>query len=235
MGPSLVGSARVNGNKEAVTRIVLHGLMGELDGQTYAGLMLPMKANDDQWVAEVLTYIRTAFGNSGSAITKDDVARIRAATKDRAAPYTMADLAAFVPASKAVMAGWTITASHNGKKVAQACDGDPTTRWDTGTKQEAGQWFQIDFGKPWALTQITAETNASPGDWPRGWELTVSDDGMTWSKPIAKGENQKVPVIDVKLPANTVARYMRLTQTVSGKSGGFWSIHELQVFGEVKK
>jgi hypothetical protein len=163
------------------------------------------------------------------------VARIRAATKDRAAPYTMAELAAFVPASKSVMAGWTITASHNGKKVSQACDGDPTTRWDTGTKQEAGQWFQVDFGKPWALTQITAETNASPGDWPRGWELTVSDDGMKWSKPIAKGENQKSPVIDIKLPGNTVARYLRLTQTVSGKAGGFWSIHELAVCGEVKK
>ena len=64
------------GNKEAVTRIVLHGLMGELDGKTYAGLMLPMKGNDDQWLAEVLTYIRTAFGNNASAITKDDVATI---------------------------------------------------------------------------------------------------------------------------------------------------------------
>ena len=223
------------GNKEAVTRIVLHGLMGELDGKTYAGLMLPMKGNDDQWLAEVLTYIRTAFGNNASAITKDDVAKIRAASKDRAAPYTMAELSAWVPASKSVMATWAITASHNGKKVSQACDGDPTTRWDTGAKQEAGQWFQIDFGKPWALTQFTAETNASPGDWPRGWELTTSDDGMTWSKPIAKGENQKAPVIDLKLPANTVARYLRLTQTTNGKSNGFWSIHELALCGEAKK
>jgi mono/diheme cytochrome c family protein len=235
MGPSLVGSPRVLGNHDAVTRIVLHGLMGELDGKTYAGLMLPMKGNDDQWIAEVLTYIRTAFGNSASAITKDDVAKIRAATKDRAAPYTMAELSAWVPASPSVMATWAITASHNGKKVSQACDGDPTTRWDTGAKQEAGQWFQIDFGKPWALTQFTAETNASPGDWPRGWELTTSDDGMKWSKPIAKGENQKAPVIDLKLPANTVARYLRLTQTVSGKAGGFWSIHELAVCGEAKR
>lgn len=235
MGPPLAGSARVLGNKDGVTRIVLHGLMGDLDGKTYAGLMLPMKANDDQWIAEVLTYVRTAFGNNASSITKDEVAKIRNATKDRAAPYTMPELSAWVPASPSVMATWTLSASNNAKNTKLACDGDPTTRWDTASKQEAGQWFQVDFGKPWSITQVTAETNASPGDWPRGWELTVSDDGVKWSKPLAKGENQKAPVIDIKLPANTVARYVRLTQTVSGKAGGFWSIHELAVCGEAKK
>jgi len=235
MGPSLAGSPRVLGNKEAVTRIVLHGLMGELDGKTYAGLMLPMKGNDDQWLAEVLTYVRTAFGNSASSITKGEVAKIRESTKDRAAPYTMPELSAWVPASPSVMATWTLSASNNPKKANLACDGDPTTRWDTGAKQDAGQWYQIDFGKPWNVTQVTAETNASPGDWPRGWELSVSDDGIKWSKPLAKGENQKTPIVDAKLPANTVARYLRLTQTLSGKAGGFWSIHELGVCGSEKK
>jgi len=134
-----------------------------------------------------------------------------------------------------VMATWTLSASNNPKKANLACDGDPTTRWDTGAKQDAGQWYQIDFGKPWNVTQVTAETNASPGNWPRGWELSVSDDGIKWSKPLAKGENQKTPIVDAKLPANTVARYLRLTQTLSGKAGGFWSIHELGVCGSEKK
>jgi mono/diheme cytochrome c family protein len=237
MGPSLVGSARVLGNHEAVTRIVLHGLMGELDGKTYAGLMLPMKGNDDQWIAEVLTYIRTAFGNSASAITKDDVAAIRAASKDRTAPYTMAELAPWMPVPTSAMSGWSFSASKNEKNAKRAFDGDTTTRWDTGGKQEAGQWIQMDFGKPWTVSRVTFDAQASAGDWPRGWELTVSDDGTTWSKPLVKGESQKVAVtvLDLKLPAGTTTRYVRLTQTSNGATGNFWSINEVAVYAEVKK
>ena len=237
MGPPLAGSPRVLGTKEAVTRIVLHGLMGDLDGKAYTGFMLPMKGNDDQWVAEVLTYVRTAFGNTASAVTAVEVAAIRADSKDRAAPFTMPELAPWMPLSKEVMATWTISASKNSDKGRLATDGSTVTRWDTGGKQEAGQWFQIDLGKPWQLTRVTFDCQASAGDWPRGWELTVSDDGTTWSKPLAKGESQKiaVPVIDIKLPATTTARYLRLTQTLSGVSGNFWSINEVAVYGETRK
>jgi mono/diheme cytochrome c family protein len=237
MGPPLAGSARVLGNKEAMTRIVLHGLLGEIDGKAYSGLMLPMKGNDDQWIAEVMTYVRTAWGNNGSTITKEDVAAIRAATKDRAAPYTMAELAPWLPVPTSVMAGWSFTASKNDKNAKRAFDGDATTRWDTGGKQEAGQWIQMDFGKPMVMSRLTIDAQASAGDWPRGWELTVSDDGTAWSKPLVKGESQKVAVtvLDLKLPAPTTTRYVRLTQTVNGATGNFWSINEVAVYAEEKK
>jgi hypothetical protein len=227
----------VLGNKEAVTRIVLHGLMGELDGKTYAGLMLPMKGNDDEWLAEVLTYVRTAWGNNGSTITKDDVAAIRGASKDRAAPYTMAELAPWLPVTQAVMNGWTFGASKNDKNARRAADGDTATRWDTGGKQEAGQWYQIDFGKPWVVSRVVFDAQASAGDWPRGWELTVSDDGTTWSKPLVKGESPKnaVTLLDLKLPSPTTARFVRLTQTTNGATGNFWSINEVAVYAEAKK
>lgn len=234
MGPPLGGAPRVTGNKEAVTRIVLHGLMGELDGKTYAGLMLPMKANDDQWLAEVLTYIRTAFGNSGSSITKDEVARIRAATKDRAAPYTIAELADIVPVSPEQMSKWKLSASHNSNNVKNAIDGNPATRWDTGAGQKAGQWFQFDMGKLWSITQLTVECTNSANDYPRGWEVRISDDGQKWSEPIAKGQANKA-VLEVALPKGTTTRYVRLIQNASGKTGLFWSIHELSVCGAEKR
>ncbi len=234
MGPPLARSPRVLGNKEAVTRIVLDGLLGELDGKTYAGFMLPMKANDDQWIAEVLTYVRTSFGNSASAITKDDVARVRAATKTRAAPYTIAELGDLVPVSPEVMKTWTFSASKNGDKAKNAIDGDAGSRWDTGGSQTAGQWFQFDAGKPWTFSQVTVECEGSASDYPRGWELCTSDDGTKWSEPLAKGEGTK-PVLDIALPKGTTARYVRLIQTSTGKTGLFWSIHELTVCGAEKK
>jgi mono/diheme cytochrome c family protein len=230
MGPTLVGSSRVLGNKDAVTRIVLHGLMGELDGQTYSGLMLPMKANDDQWIAEVLTYIRTAFGNSASAITKEDVAKIRSATADRLAPYTIDELGDLVSVSTKVMKKWKYLSFNNSTKMTSAVDGSEKTRWDTSEGQKAGQWFQFDMGKPWSLSQITLDCAESSNDYPRGWEIRTSDDGTTWSEPIAKGEG-KDPVLEIKLPKGTTTRFVRIIQTASGKTGLFWSIHEMSVFG----
>jgi mono/diheme cytochrome c family protein len=234
MGPPLARSPRVLGNKEAVTRIVLDGLIGELDGKTYAGFMLPMKANDDQWIAEVLTYIRTSFGNSASAITKEDVARVRAATKSRSSPYTIAELGDLVPVSAEAMAKWTFSASKNSEQARKAADGDAGSRWDTGASQAAGQWFQFDAGKPWTFSQITVECVASANDYPRGWEVRTSDDGTTWSEALAKGEGNK-PILDIALPKGTTARYLRLIQTSTGKTGLFWSIHELTVCGAEKK
>jgi hypothetical protein len=65
----------------------------------------------------------------------------------------------------------------------------------------------------------------------------VSDDGTTWSKALVRGESQKVAVtvLDLKLPATTTARYVRLTQTLNGATGNFWSINEVAVYGELKK
>jgi hypothetical protein len=46
----------------------------------------------DAEVAAVLTYVRSAWGNSAGAVTADDVARERAATASRATPWAASDL-----------------------------------------------------------------------------------------------------------------------------------------------
>ncbi|HUK63696.1 MAG TPA: hypothetical protein VLV15_10185 [Dongiaceae bacterium] len=46
----------------------------------------------DADVAAVLTYVRSAWGNSASAVTGDQVARERAATASRTTMWTAADL-----------------------------------------------------------------------------------------------------------------------------------------------
>jgi putative membrane-bound dehydrogenase-like protein len=234
MGPSLAGSPRVLGSKECITRIVLHGLQGEVDGKTFAGFMLPMKANDDQWIAEVITYVRTSFGNAAGAVTKDDVARIRAATADRAQPFAINELATWTAVPASVMKGWTFSASLNSDRAKAAADGDMASRWDTGAGQTAGQWFQVDMGKPMTVTQWTVDCSGSNNDYPRGWEVRTSADGKTWSEPLAKGDGKEA-VLAIPLAAGTVARYLRIVQTASGKTGLFWSIHEMSVYGTEKK
>jgi hypothetical protein len=53
LAPPLAGSPRVQGDKDRLLRIALKGLIGPIDGKTYAGLMLVMQANDDKWIGDV--------------------------------------------------------------------------------------------------------------------------------------------------------------------------------------
>jgi mono/diheme cytochrome c family protein len=48
----------------------------------------------DEEVASVLTYVRGSFGNTASAVTVEDVAKVRAATAGRSAPMSQKDLEA---------------------------------------------------------------------------------------------------------------------------------------------
>jgi mono/diheme cytochrome c family protein len=95
--PPLSASEWVTGNAEIPIRVVLHGLQGEITvaGSTYNSVMLPYGGTgemNDAEVAAVLTYVRSAFGNSASAVTADEVAAVRAATSSRTTPWTAAEL-----------------------------------------------------------------------------------------------------------------------------------------------
>jgi nitrite reductase (NO-forming) len=63
-------------------RGVLAGRTGEIvvNGKTYNGTMVPMNYLTDEQIANVLTYVRNSWGNTGDAISIQDVARIRQET-----------------------------------------------------------------------------------------------------------------------------------------------------------
>jgi mono/diheme cytochrome c family protein len=95
--PPLGKSEWVTGDPGIPIRVVLHGLQGEItvEGQKYNSMMLPYGGTgemSDAEVAAVLTYVRSSFGNSASAVTADEVAAVRAATAGRTTPWTAAEL-----------------------------------------------------------------------------------------------------------------------------------------------
>ena len=66
MAPPLAGSPRVQGHRDYVINTLLHGMTGPIAGQTYSGqVMLPMGAQNDQWIANIASYVRNSFGNTG--------------------------------------------------------------------------------------------------------------------------------------------------------------------------
>ncbi len=93
--PSLVGSDWVTGDYTRPTKIVLHGLQGEIEvkGTTYTSIMTPQGSIlSDAEIANVLTHVRSSWGNAADAVTTEQVTEIRTANADRTAPWTVAEL-----------------------------------------------------------------------------------------------------------------------------------------------
>ncbi|WP_376744634.1 discoidin domain-containing protein [Paenibacillus typhae] len=106
-----------------------------------------------------------------------------------------------------------------------AIDGDRRTRWDTGKHQASGEYFQIDLGKAHTVEAVELDYTLSSYDYPRGYELYVSDDAQNW-KQVVSGKGQ-LSMTRISFP-QLKTRYIKILQT--GAGGNYWSIQELQVY-----
>ncbi len=136
---------------------------------------------------------------------------------------------------------WTATASvpdgtflFSGAKIpievpaADALDGDHWTGWRDMTRtQYPGQWFQVDMKRRQSFDRIVLDNTWAQWDSPQAYEVTLSDDGLNWSTPIASGRGQ-LGITTIAFPRKT-ARWIRITQT--GVNPTYhWSIYELTVY-----
>ncbi len=227
LAPSLSGSRTVTGHKDGLVLVLLKGLAGPVNGKTYEAQMVPMESNNDEWIASVASFVRNSFGNRAGTVTAKDVGRVRAAAKARTEPWTTEELRLVLPqAPLANRREWKITASHNTSQLAKLIDGDAATRWDTRISQTQGMWLQIEFPRETAIAGLGLDYGASAGDWPRGFRVELSTNGMAWAKPVASGIG-KPGLTEIEFaPAKT--KFIRITQT-GEKQGTFWSVHELDV------
>ncbi|MBM4173840.1 MAG: cytochrome c [Ignavibacteria bacterium] len=93
--PPLAGSALAqNADATKPIRIVLHGFQGQIErnGKTYNGVMAAWSQLTDQEIAEVLSYVRSSWGNSAAAVTPDEVKAARDQTSGRSSAYTESEL-----------------------------------------------------------------------------------------------------------------------------------------------
>ena len=158
LAPALSGSARVLGHRDYVIKVLLHGLTGDLDGKAYGtAVMVPMGSNTDQWIADVGSYVRNAFGNGAPFVTPDQVTLVRKTVK-RPQPWTQAELMASLPAPLTNTAEWKLTASQNDAAVANAAGATPGGRWDTGAAQAPGMYFQIELPQPARVSEVVLES-----------------------------------------------------------------------------
>jgi hypothetical protein len=136
---------------------------------------------------------------------------------------------------------WTASASvpdssflFSGAKIpieipaANAIDGDHWTGWrDMTETQYPGQWFQVDMQQARTFDKIVLDTTWALWDTPERYAVSVSQDGQTWSDPIATGSGS-LGITTITCEPQT-ARYIRITQTGTNETY-HWSIYELDVY-----
>jgi mono/diheme cytochrome c family protein len=250
MAPPVAGSPRVQGHRDYVIKTLLHGLTGPVGGQSYAQVMIPMGSQTDEWIAAVGSYVRNSFGNTATFITPSDVARVRAATRNRKTSWTVSELEGTLPMPLETQARWTVTASHN---PSAAPAGLTFAGWTSGIPQQAGMWYQVELPEPTLVAEVqldaagggrlgstgrgggrgrgaaAAEPQAPPPPpgFPQAYQVQVSLDGKTWGRPVASGAGSPL-TIAAFTPVR--AKFIRITQTANAAGAPPWVIQNLRVF-----
>jgi len=81
--PPLAHSDFLMADKQRAIAIVLNGLSGKVtvNGNQFNSVMPPMSQLNDDELANILTYVRNSWGNSGEAVSAEEVKKVRASTK----------------------------------------------------------------------------------------------------------------------------------------------------------
>jgi putative membrane-bound dehydrogenase-like protein len=96
--PPLAGSEWVRGETARLIKIPLHGLTGKITvaGHDFGGpnaVPMPSFAGlTDEQLADVLTFVRKEFGANAPAVSPAEVAKVRATSGNREAPWTAEEL-----------------------------------------------------------------------------------------------------------------------------------------------
>lgn len=124
--------------------------------------------------------------------------------------------------------GWKASASvsNNGEPASNALDGTFGTRWSTGVPQSPGISFQVDMGQAQSISSIALDAGSSAGDYPRGYQVFLSNDGSTWGNAVTSGQGSGAYEV-ISFPAQS-ARYVKVVLTAS--TGSWWSIDEFYAF-----
>ncbi len=257
LAPSLVGSLRVQAHPDYIIKTLLHGVTGDIQGESYAGIMMaPMGSNNDKWIASVASFVRANFENESSLITPDDVARVRKETAQQKSIYNFDALWASIPKVLEADQQWKMSASHTGEvrkgSTVSARGALNFEGWTTGITQQKGMWFQVELPKTATISEIQFKSPPISRGWregspppihtyPKGYDLEVSMDGKQWTKIVSNGEGSGANTTIRFDPVQ--AKFFRIILTksesiVHGERRGqpfdyevAWTMREFKVYG----
>ncbi|KMT64083.1 hypothetical protein XM47_16250 [Catenovulum maritimum] len=226
IAPSFVDNPRINGDIAILGRIVLQGLVGQIEGETYlGGTMMSLASNDDLWIADALTYIRNSFGNQAEAVTPEQISQIRQLEK-RKVPWTFAELKSLYGQALSNKNEWRFSASHNPTNFTALADGKlDRGRWHSKTKQKIGMWLQLELPQVYQVSRVLVDCRPYEWNCAKSLDLEFSSDGQNWTlvdrkiKPASHYISQTL---------GHKAKYLRFVLT-NGSAVRPWSVTEVDI------
>ena len=234
VAPSLHKNPRVQGNTSLLTNIALKGMDGKIDGKSYAGVMMPSVAsNGDDYVANVLTYIRNDFGNKGSMVTSDDVATIKKNSPAREALWTQAALEQTFNQEITIKDKWQVSAnfevSHNRplKYLIDGKSGNKTPFFSSADTRMAGDTITLELPQAVLLSEIEIDFVSWGGRnfHSSHYDIALSIDGKNWHVL-----NRVKNLNDYRI-TQALGHQAKFLRIINQKGGGEWKIGEINLFG----
>lgn len=199
-------------------------VLDDVGGDIVGTLNVPNTGGDTTWKEFICTL--------GSKVTgKHDVVLIFSATSGATPSFVNLSKFKFLMADGRLdRTIWSATSSGSASaSVSNAWDGDITTRWDSHAAQTNGQYFTLNLGATSTFDKIVLDNGTNKNDYPRGYEVYVSNDGTNWGTKIASGTPAtESKVVEIVFPSQT-AKFIKIVQTGSDSSK-YWSIYEMNVF-----
>lgn len=236
IAPSFYANQRVVGNTAQLINLVLHGMHGPIDGITYAGGMMPsISSNGDEYVANVLTYIRNEFGNEGSLITSQDLAKVRLLAKDRSTMWTQQELSSQFSQLLGQKSAWNVTSNFpDNPKNSVKVIADNSRSWPKfrgSKKREKGDAITIELPKTAVISQLIVDSKGMIDFYARQLDVAISMDGKNWQTVVSNPAVNDYQVLEL---LGVQAKYVRLINQID--SGGKpWGMTELDIVGHYVK
>ncbi|MEP6671081.1 MAG: PVC-type heme-binding CxxCH protein [Chthoniobacter sp.] len=227
LAPPLAEAKVVLGHRDGLIRALLHGVTGPVKGKTYPGQMIPMANNSDEWIADILSYVRNRFGNTATFIEAKDVARVRKETAARTTPWTEEEIAATAPPLLTNRQEWKLTTSEKADGLANCIDGDMKSKWSSEKPLANGMWVTIELPAEETINGLRLNFSEHGSFLARNLRVETSPDGHAWSKPVYNG-GAVTGLTEIAF-GPTKAKFVKLTQTGSGDKKTPWNIHELDI------
>jgi hypothetical protein len=116
--------------------------------------------------------------------------------------------------------------AEDANPAINAVDGDPVTRW--AAKDGNAHWIEVDLGREYTLNRVKTQWYKPNNDRYYKYTISIGNRNKNYVTVVDRTNNTQGGIVSDDIGSVT-GRYVRVH--VTGSSGGFPSIHEIEVYG----
>ena len=234
IAPSFHSNPRVLGNTALLINLVLKGMDGKIDGVSYAGGMMPsIASNGDEYVANVLTYIRNEFGNDASMITTKDVAAVKQLNHTSSGMWNQQSLETKFSKELTKKKEWKLSTNFDVNprfNTSRLIDNRIKRPFFSSNRpRKIGDAITIELPELAHISEVVIDSSSLELKlfYSKKYTIEFSEDGDNWS--IVK-ENLIASQVDRNQTLGHKAKFIRITNQ-DNANRKLWRIHEINLFG----